>query len=164
MTHTLMTILAVLVMLIGLFGSILPVLPGLPVIWLAYLGFGFYDDWQSYGLVTMVATGAAVGVSLVLDQVATMWGAKRMGASKAGMIGSAVGGIIGLILLNLPGLIVGAFVGAVACERYFNEQEMKESLTAGAGALLGLFCGGLAKFVIGSILILVFIWKMVAGG
>jgi uncharacterized protein YqgC (DUF456 family) len=164
MTQTVAAILAVLVMLVGLFGSILPILPGLPVIWVAYLGFGLFDGWRCYGPITMVVAGAAVGLSLVLDQLATMWGAQRLGAHKAGMIGSAVGGLAGLLILNLPGLILGAFIGAMACERYFHAQEMKGALTAGAGAILGLFCGGLAKFVIGSILVLAFILKVAMAG
>jgi uncharacterized protein YqgC (DUF456 family) len=157
-------ILAILIMLVGLLGSVVPILPGLPVIWAAYLGYGFFDGWESYGLATMIVTGLVVALSVALDQLASMWGTKRLGGSKAGMIGSVLGGLAGLILLSLPGLVLGAFGGAVVFELLYSGQELKESLMAGAGAILGLFCGGLAKFALGSILIMAFVWMTFFGG
>ncbi|MDR2444195.1 MAG: DUF456 domain-containing protein [Deltaproteobacteria bacterium] len=154
------TILAFLIMLVGLLGSVLPILPGLPIIWLTYLGYGFFDHWESYGLKTMIITAIIVVLSFVLDQLATVWGAKKFGAGKAGMIGSVIGGITGLIVFNLPGLIIGAFGGAAVFEMLFNRRELKQALSAGAGALIGLLCGGLGKFVIGSILIMTWVWLL----
>lgn len=156
-------ILAVLVMLAGLIGTVAPFVPGLPIIWLAFLGYGFYDHWESFGLTTMIITGVVVALSLILDQLATMWGAKRFGAGKAGMIGSIAGGILGLVIFNIPGMVLGAFAGAVICEMQFGGQDFKESLQAGAGALLGLLVGSLGKFVMGSMMILAFLWLVIFG-
>ena len=153
----------VLVMLAGLAGSVLTVIPGHLIIWLGYLGYGFYDHWESYGLVTMIVTGAVVALTFVLDQVASAWGTKRLGGSVAGMIGYIVGGIVGLVVLSLPGLVLGAFGGAVAFEMLFSGQKFKESAEAGAGALLGLLCGGLAKFVIAAAMIMAFAWLALFG-
>ncbi|MDR1656417.1 MAG: DUF456 domain-containing protein [Deltaproteobacteria bacterium] len=158
---TLIAILAILVMLVGLAGSILPILPGLPLIWAAYLGFGLFDHWEKYSLTTMLVVSIVVILGVIFDQLASVWGAKKFGAGKAGMIGSFVGGLAGLIFFSLPGLIVGAFAGAVVCERIFNGQEMKKAFSAGAGALLGLLCGAFGKFIVSSILILAFIYFII---
>jgi uncharacterized protein YqgC (DUF456 family) len=106
----------------------------------------------------MIIVGFIVVICQVLDQLASVVGAKKFGAEKAGMIGSAVCAIIGLILLNIPGMIIGAFAGAVIFEMYFNKQELNMALKAGGGALLGLLVGTLFKFMIGFALTLYFIY------
>ncbi|MDR3204654.1 MAG: DUF456 domain-containing protein [Deltaproteobacteria bacterium] len=148
--------LCLLIMIVGCLGSILPVIPGLPLIWGAYLVFGLYEGWASYGLWMMIIVTLVIGGSLALDQLATVIGAKKFGAGKAGMIGSVVCALLGLIFFNLPGLIIGAFGGAVVFEMIFNKTEFNLALKAGAGALLGFLCGSLFKFVVGAILTGVF--------
>jgi uncharacterized protein YqgC (DUF456 family) len=145
-------------MLVGLAGTILPIIPGLGLIFIAYLAFGFYDQWAHYGNLVMILVGGLTLLSIVLDQLASMIGAKKLGASKAGMLGSFVCAIIGLVFFSLPGLIIGAFVGAVVFELIFNHQEMDSALKAGGGALLGLLMGAFFKFIIAVILILAFIY------
>ncbi|MDR2368386.1 MAG: DUF456 domain-containing protein [Deltaproteobacteria bacterium] len=147
-----------LVMLIALAGTLLPVIPGLPLIFAGYLVYGLYDGWAHYGLWTMVIVGGWVAVSVALDQLATVIGAKKMGAGKAGMIGSFVFAIIGLIFFSLPGLIIGAFGGAALFEMIFNRQELSQALKAGGGALLGLLVGAFFRFLIGLVLTLSFVW------
>jgi uncharacterized protein YqgC (DUF456 family) len=154
--NMLLIILSIVIMLFGLLGTILPLIPGIPLIWAVFLGYGLYDGWESYGLAVMVITGLAVAASLVLDQLASVWGAKRFGAGKAGMIGSIAGGILGVIFFSIPGLVLGAFAGAAGFEMLFGGQELKEAAEAGAGAVVGLLLGGLAKFIIGVVMILSF--------
>ena len=101
--------------------------------------------------------------ALRLDQLASAWGTKRLGGGIAGMIGSVIGGICGLVIFSLPGLVLGAFGGAVAFEMIFSKKEFKKGAEAGAGAILGLLCGGLAKFVLGSAMIMAFIWLLITG-
>jgi uncharacterized protein YqgC (DUF456 family) len=144
-------------MLVGLIFTVVPLIPGILLIWAVFLGYGLYEGWASYGLVFMIITAVAVAASLVLDQLASVWGSKRFGAGKAGMIGSIVGGILGLIVFSLPGLVLGTFAGAVGCEMAFAKQELKEAAQAGAGAIIGLLLGGLAKFIIATTMILAFI-------
>jgi uncharacterized protein YqgC (DUF456 family) len=144
-------------LLIGLFFTVAPLVPGILIIWAVFLGYGFYDGWASYGLVFMIITAVAAAASLILDYLASVWGAKRFGAGTAGMIGSIIGGILGLIVFSLPGMVLGAFGGAVACEMAFSKQELKEAAQAGAGAIIGLLLGGLAKFIIAITMILAFI-------
>ncbi len=155
-------IVSVLVMLAGLAGTVVPILPGIPIIWLAILGYGLYSGWADYGLTAMVVTGLVVALSLVVDQLASLMGAKKFGASRAGMIGAVVGAIAGMILLTpIFGLIVGTFGGAMLCELLFSGRSLRQSMASGAGALVGFLAGSLFKFMVGLSLIAFFIWALI---
>ncbi|MDR0356408.1 MAG: DUF456 domain-containing protein [Deltaproteobacteria bacterium] len=161
MLDLVVVILCLLAMMGASLGSVLPIIPGLPVFFVVYLVYGLFDHWSHYGLMTMIVVGGVIVVSLGLDQLASVVGAQKMGAKKAGMIGSAVCSIIGLIFFSLPGLLIGAFAGAVAFEMIFNERELGESMKAGGGALIGFVCGGLFKFMISVILTMSFIFLVI---
>jgi uncharacterized protein YqgC (DUF456 family) len=154
-------ILAILIMLIGLAGSIIPILPGLPIIFCSYLGYGFYSQWEDYGFWIMFLAGAIVVLGFILDQLAGVVGAKKFGAGKAGMIGSFLGAIIGVIFFSLPGLIIGTFGGAAVFELIFAGRNVSQSLKAGTGALLGFLTGSLFKFILGMILTALFVYQVV---
>jgi uncharacterized protein YqgC (DUF456 family) len=163
MTFYVIFAVAVLIMLMGTAGTILPIIPGLVLIFVAYLGFGFWDQWAHYGLGTMLTVGGVTVLSIVLDQLASVIGAKKLGAGKAGMVGSFVFAIIGLIFFSLPGLIIGAFGGAALFEMIFNHKELGLALKAGGGALLGLLVGSFFKFLLALVLTLAFIWLVLIG-
>ena len=135
--------LAWLVMLIGLLGSIMPALPSTPVVFIAALLHRLWfreDGAETWVLVVM---GGITAFSLILDHLASMYGAKRFGASKYGIIGAAVGGIVGLFF-SLPGIIFGPFIGALAFEAIAG-RDFKESSRAGVGATIGLLGGVVGK-------------------
>ncbi|UQZ89891.1 DUF456 domain-containing protein [Deltaproteobacteria bacterium Smac51] len=157
-------ILAFIVMLIGLGGTILPVLPGIPIIWISMLGYGWYSGWDKYGLTAMIVSGLLVALSVAVDQLASVMGAKKFGASRAGMIGSFVGAIAGAIFFNIIGLILGTFLGAMAFEMIFSGRNIRASLASGTGALLGFLAGSMFKFMLGMGLIAYFIFALIFGG
>lgn len=157
------TILCFLIMLLGLAGTLVPVLPGIPVIWAAMLGFGWYSGWAYYGLTAMIVTGVIVAFSMAVDQLASVLGVKKFGGTRAGMIGSLVGAVLGVIFFNLIGLVLGTFLGAVAFEMAFSRQDLKKSLVSGAGALIGFLAGSLFKFMVGMGFIIYFIFALIVG-
>lgn len=153
-------IIAVICILAGLAMVVIPLLPGLVIIWLAILFYGLLEGWQSYGMTYLLISGALAAGGMLLDQLAGVLGAKKFGAGYPGMIGAFAGAIIGLIILNLPGLIAGTFLGAFAAELVFS-RKLKASAYAGTGALLGFVSGALGKFLIGLIMAGSFIYLTV---
>jgi uncharacterized protein YqgC (DUF456 family) len=142
--------------LIGLVGTILPTLPGTLLIFAGALGYGIFTGFEE---VTLWVLAALAGISIgaqVLDYVAGAYGAKRFGASKYGIWGAIIGGILGLIILNIVGLIVGVFLGAIVPEILLG-QGLKESLRIGWGSLLGFLGGTLMKFILGLLMIGIFV-------
>jgi hypothetical protein len=136
-------VLTLLLMSAGVLGSILPGLPSTPLVLIAAIGHKLYfGDASAAWWVILLMAGFA-GLAMLMDYLATMYGAKKLGATWRGALGAILGALIGLFY-SLPGVILGPFVGAVAFE-LAGGRSMKESSLAGVGAVLGLLAGALGK-------------------
>jgi uncharacterized protein YqgC (DUF456 family) len=135
--------LALLIMCVGLAGSILPGVPSTPLVLLAAIGHRLYFGASSVSNLALVILFLLTVLSLVMDYLASMIGAKKLGATWRGVFGAIVGGLFGLFF-SLPGIILGPFVGAVVFEMV-GGREFQESARAGVGAVLGVFAGAIGK-------------------
>jgi uncharacterized protein YqgC (DUF456 family) len=150
-------IVVIALFLIGLAGTILPTLPGNILIFAGALVYGIFTGFEEVAFwVLAVLAGISIG-ALVLDYVAEAYGAKRFGASKYGIWGGVIGAIVGLIIFNIVGLIVGVFLGAVIPEILLGGRSLKGALRIGYGSLLGFLGGTLMKFILGLVMIGVFV-------
>jgi uncharacterized protein YqgC (DUF456 family) len=134
---------ALVIMSAGLLGSILPAVPSTPLVLLAVILHKLYFGPTGVGWVAMTLLAAIMVLSLVMDHLASGYGAKRFGATWRGIVGAIVGGLVGLFF-NLPGILLGPFIGALVFE-ISGGRKFKESSRAGAGATLGLLAGALGK-------------------
>jgi uncharacterized protein len=135
--------LALLVMCVGLAGSILPGIPSTPLVMLAAIAHRLYFGESSANNVVLIILFFFTALSLAMDYLASMIGAKKLGATWRGVVGAIVGGLIG-IFFSLPGIILGPFIGALAFEM-IGGREFREAARAGVGAVLGLLVGALGK-------------------
>jgi uncharacterized protein YqgC (DUF456 family) len=136
-------ILALLVMGVGVAGSILPGVPSTPLVLIAAIGHKLYFGPTGAAWWVLVILAAFTALSLVMDYVATVYGAKKLGATWRGAVGAIVGGLIGLFF-SLPGILLGPFIGAFLFEMA-GGREWREASKAGVGATLGLLAGALGK-------------------
>ena len=74
--------------------------------------------------------------TLVIDYLATALGVKKRGGSFFGTIGSVIGLVGGLALFQIPGMLIGCFLGALLGELLHGHEFEKASHIA-VGALLG---------------------------
>jgi uncharacterized protein YqgC (DUF456 family) len=125
-----------IVMLVGLVGSVLPGLPGVPLIFISALVYAIVTDFEVVSGLTIALLGVFAAIALVLDFVATAYGARRFGASNWGTAGGAIGGIagalIGALFLGIGalfGLLLGT-IGGVFLGEYLKRRERE---TAGDG-------------------------------
>jgi uncharacterized protein YqgC (DUF456 family) len=136
-----------LIMFIGVMGNLIPGIPGTPLILAGALGHQLYFAGQGGVGWWWVAALAALGlVALGLDYLATLIGAKKLGATWKGMVGAMLGVIVGVFVFPPIGLIVGPFVGAMGFEWAFG-REARESAKAGVGAVIGMALGVLGKLI-----------------
>jgi uncharacterized protein YqgC (DUF456 family) len=138
--------LAVVLVGVGIAGSVLPALPGVPLVFAGLLLAAWAGDFQQVGWMPLVVLGLLTAASFVIDLVATAAGAKRVGATRLAVVGAALGTLGGL-LLGLPGLILGPFVGAVAGE-LISHGKMQQATRAGLATWMGLLFGTLAKLAL----------------
>ena len=99
----------------GIIGTVLPALPGPPLVFAGLLLGAWIDNFQRVGYFSLTLLGALTVLSVVVDIVAGIYGAKRVGASPPALVGATLGTIFG-IFLGIPGLVLGPFVGALTGE------------------------------------------------
>lgn len=154
MEPALLLSISVLLVILGLAGTILPLLPGTLLVFAGLClaawaeGFTRVGPW---GLGIIAALGL---LSLGVDFLASLAGARRAGASPLALFGAALGALIGLFL-GLPGLILGPFVGAVAGE-FIARRELLRAGKVGLGTWLGLVLGAVAKLIIAFMMVAAF--------
>jgi uncharacterized protein YqgC (DUF456 family) len=135
--------LALVVMLAGFVGSLLPGVPGTPLVLAAAICHRLYFGSRGVDNPVLVCLIALALLSMLLDCLASLWGAKRFGATWRGVAGAAAGGAIG-IFFSLPGILLGPFIGATLFE-VIGGYEFKKATRAGLGATLGLLAGLIGK-------------------
>jgi uncharacterized protein YqgC (DUF456 family) len=133
--------------LLAVLGILLTVInfPGAWTVALATLLYGLWNDFISFTVFQVVIFFILALASTFIDQLAMIMGAKRLGASKWGMLGAVVGGLVG-IFFGLIGLVVAPFVGAVIGESCFARKELSNAFKAGFGVFIGFVFGVGLKF------------------
>ncbi len=134
---------AVIVMLIGLAGSVMPGIPGAPLILAAAVGHRLYFGQAGPSTFVLILLAGLTLFSMGLDYLAGVIGAKKLGATWRGMVGAAIGGLVGLVF-GPAGLLMGPFVGATVLEM-LSGRDIEAASRAGAGALFGLLAGAVGK-------------------
>jgi len=155
-----LTIIGAISILIGIIGSILPGLPGPP---LSYLGI-LLLHWTRFAQFSpkMLAIWAVIVLIVaVLDYVVPIWGTKKFGGTRAGVRGSTIGLIIGIILLPMMGIVLGPFgifgilggpfIGAWIGEKYAG-QNSEKALRAAVGSFVGFLAGTFMKIAVSLVL------------
>jgi uncharacterized protein YqgC (DUF456 family) len=155
MEATLLLVLAALVVVVGMAGTIVPLIPGIPMVFGGLLLAAWADGFVKVGAWPLVAIGVLAALSLGIDFVATLLGAKKAGASPQALIGATIGGVIG-IFLGIPGLLLGPFIGAVAGE-FYARRKLGQAGKVGLGTWLGLLFGAIAKIIVGFLMIGIFL-------
>lgn len=156
----LLVILAAICILLGIAGSILPGLPGPPISYLGLL-LVHWSRFAQFSTRTLLIWAVIVAIVAVLDYLVPIWGTKKYGGTKAGVRGSTIGLIVGVILLPMFGIILGPFglfgiiggpfIGAWIGERSAG-QDSQKALRSAYGSFIGFIAGTLMKIVVSVIL------------
>ena len=144
--QTLLFVLAAILILTGLAGTVVPILPGVPLVFAGMWLAAATDHYQHVGTITLVVLGALTVFALLIDFVASIAGAKRVGASGRAIWGASIGMIVG-IFFSLPGLLLGPFIGALIGE-LSSGSTMHQATRVGIGTWIGLLFGTLAKIAL----------------
>ena len=152
MLTVLLVTLGILCIVVGLVGCVVPVIPGPPISYAGLLLAWAVRGWstEALGWVTVLVLGIAVVVVTIYDTLAPVLGAKRYGASKAGLWGSVIGmvvGVLGFLPVGPLGMLVGAFAGAWVGETLAGKVGA-DALKAAWGVFVGTVMGIVMKLVV----------------
>lgn len=148
--------LVVVLFAIGMAGAVYPVLPGVLAVYAAFFVYGFFFGWSSFGFWFWTIQTLTVLVVFLADYAVSALGVQKFGGSRASVIGSTIGIIIGPFVIPAFGLVIGPFAGAVIGELLAGRQ-LKPSLKSGVGAIVGLFSSIVVKVILQSAMIVVFV-------
>lgn len=149
--------LAAILVVAGFIGVIAPVLPGAPLVFAGLVVAAWAEDFQYVGVWTLVIIAALMGLTYVVDAIASALGVKRAGASRYAMWGAALGALLG-VFFGFAGILLGPFVGAVAGELYAR-RDITQAGKAGLAAWIGFIVGTLGKLAIMFTMVGVFVVK-----
>lgn len=152
-------LLAFVIMFAGFVGCIAPVLPGPPLVWLGALFYGWQTDWERVGPIFL-------GLTLILalaGGTADLWmgflGAKKGGAGVGAQIAALVGGAVGLLVLSVPGLLIGS-IGAIAFVEWRRHRDWNAVMRAGGGYLAGYLLSMVVEVLTALVIIGLFVARV----
>lgn len=155
-------VLTFLIMLVGLIGTVLPIIPGTILIFAGALLFALVDGFQVVGWPTLVVLGVLAAVATTADLWASGIGAKIGGASGWSVVIGLLAGLVGFVVLNLPGAIIGAILGVLLTE-IVRVGDWKQAFKAGGGWIVGWILSTVVQLGIGLIMVAIFAWQVVHG-
>lgn len=138
--------LAAISILVGLAGVVLPALPGIPLVFAGLLLAAWGDGFAHVGWPTLTVLAVLTVLSFAVDILATVVGAKRVGASRKALWGTFIGSFAGLLFMPI-GLLAGPLLGALIGE-YWHTRELGRSTRVGLATWLGILLGVALKLAI----------------
>jgi uncharacterized protein YqgC (DUF456 family) len=152
---TALWVLAVLLIVAGVAGTVLPALPGVPLIFGGVLLAAWIDDFQRIPgwVIGVLAVLAVIGIAV--DYAAATLSARRVGASRSGIIGAALGTVAGIVT-GLWGLVFMPLVGAAIGE-FLAHRDALRAGKVGIATWLGLLVGTAVKIAVAFTMLGVFI-------
>jgi uncharacterized protein len=148
-------VIAVLLIIIGIAGVILPALPGVVFVFGGILLAAWIDDFTRIGGWTIGVLAVLTIIAFVIDYVASTLAAKRAGASTLGLVGAAVGTVLG-IFTGLFGLVFMPLIGAAVGE-FIAQQDAMRAGRVGVATWIGLVVGTALKIAVVFTMVGVFI-------
>ncbi|MGB8956805.1 MAG: DUF456 family protein [Tumebacillaceae bacterium] len=153
-----MTIIAICVaslfMLAAVLFTIVPILPGTIFVIPGILLFGMIASFEPFSALFWVGQVVLMLINFLSDNIAQIFGIKKMGGSKAGMIGGTIGmfvlpfflaplGPLAIIFGPLLGAVIGAMIGEMLMRR-----RTGEVVKVGWGSALSFFAGTFLKLIL----------------
>ncbi len=152
---------SLLIMLMGMAGIVIPIIPSIPLVWLGAFIFALCTHFEKITGMLLLVFALLTVFSIVFENLGSVYGAKKFGATRWGIVGSVIGTGVGFYLGGPIGLILGPIIGTVIFE-LIGGKDYRGALKSGLGNFVGFMGGSLIKFFIGLAMIIIFTWKVFA--
>jgi uncharacterized protein YqgC (DUF456 family) len=149
-------VLVIALFTVGMIGAVYPILPGVFAVYGALFVYGLFFSFSDFGVWFWIIQTLIVLIIIVADYAVSAMGVKKFGGSRASMIGSIIGLMIGPFVIPAFGLILGPFIGAVLGELIIGTS-FGAAVKAGVGSVLGFFASVVVKVILQLAMIAVFV-------
>lgn len=143
---------------VGLVGTVVPFLPGVPVVLFSALVLAAVGGFSKITFSTLLLLVGLTAFASFLDAIFVARGVKKSGGSWKGLIGAALGCLLGLIVLNIPGAIVGFLIGLTIGEILSGTPLIRIPKFV-AGAFFGVILSSFAQLTIAVIMTIIIVIK-----
>jgi uncharacterized protein YqgC (DUF456 family) len=143
----------------GFLGCLIPFLPGPPLSFAALILLSLVKGWEPFSLTFLLVMAGLTLLVTLLDYVIPSLGARRYGASRLGVWGSAIGLIVGLVFFPPFGIFLGGMAGAVLGELLAGRRG-SQALRAGWGVLLGNVVGTGFRMSLSAVMLFFYVKEM----
>ncbi len=147
---------AAIIMGVGVLGALLPLVPGPPLVWLGALYYAWRTSWVEVGWPSLTLLLILAVIGGTADWWMAYVGASKGGASAWATLASIVGGIVGFVLLSVPGAIIGS-IAAIALVEFSRHRDWRKVLRASGGYLLGSLLATVVEVIICIVMIGIFV-------
>lgn len=149
-------------LIVGTLGAVVPFLPGPLLLFVAAVIHTLLRPESGVSWTGFAILGLLVVIAYGFDFISGALGARWFGASRWGMLGVLIGGIVGMFL-GLIGLLIGPLVGGFAFEMLLAKQDMKSAGRSTWGTLVGTGVGLVARVVVSIAMLIVFFVDALGG-
>ncbi|WP_339146903.1 MULTISPECIES: DUF456 family protein [unclassified Sutcliffiella] len=149
-------IIIIALFVISFIGLVYPIIPSVLFLVGGFLLYGILFSFEELTFLFWVITFLFVILLFVADYFANLLGVKKFGGSNASIWGSTIGLLVGPFIIPVAGIILGPFLGAILGELIVKRNDMKASIKAGFGSVVGLFSSALVKGIIQAVMIIIF--------
>lgn len=156
MPHWLLLTISILLMLPGLGLVFIPMVPAIAYMFVVALCFSLVDGLAHISTFNLWILGSIVVVSILVDQLSGILGAKYGGASRKALLFGFLGAVIGAFAIPFFGVLIGLFSGVLLAELFLNRTR-DDAVRAATGALIGSATGIAVNFCIAIIFLTLFI-------
>lgn len=139
--------LTISLLVLGLIGSVVPLLPGPFLIFIAGILHTWLRPESAMSWQGIVILSLWLVLAYIVDMVSGALGARWFGASRWGIAGVFVGGLVGLFFAPL-GFILGPVAGGLAFELLFAKKRMAPAVKSTWGTILGTGVGLVVRLLI----------------
>lgn len=127
--------------------------------WLGMLIFAYATNFAAITWKALLIFLGFVLLTMAVDIIAPIIGAKKYNASRFGIIGSFIGVILGVAFLGPIGIVIGPLLGAFLGE-LFEGKESGQALQSAKGTAIGFLAGSAIKLALITVMLGFLIWSL----
>lgn len=147
-------VISVIIMIVGLLGVLVPFLPGLPLAFSGVFLLALITDFNLISPWILVILGVLALLSVLVDYLSGIIGARWGKASVWGTVGAITGLIAGIVTFGPIGLILGPAVGVLVFE-FVAKRDKEHALRAAKSTLASSLLGIAVNAILAIIFVLV---------